>query len=257
MVINERQDAKEQTNVTQWSDGGCPPQTWMRQAPAPRYRRLAQSSSDASPVGMLPALPHQAELEHVGDDAEVIPEQMASEVEVIASAPSSSCIQTLAPSKPIVVQPVSFEAVLNSKRKIITRFERAKEAYNSELSQHNSVMREAQKAFDEGDMEQAEKIIITIYHSCVSLNQSNINMKHALREALMAKTDMMNVHTKEKLPEAFETFFQSVKNLNTLTAEVDFYLQRIRQAAATSHDVAEKVWYQLGERLIDVSNKLG
>ncbi len=106
-------------------------------------------------------------------------------------------------------------------------------------------------------MERAGKIIITIYHSCVSLNQANINMKHALREALMAKTDMMNVHTDEKLPAAFEAFFQSVKNINTLTAEVDFYLQRIRQAAATDHDVAEKVWYQLGERLIEMSNKLG
>ncbi len=263
-MVNERVGVDEQSALGVWGDGGCPPQRWMKQARAPLYRKLAVPSAEPSQPSETPSSSWdepQTGLVNSTDKADSGFEPVAPAVEISMPAVTAPAKQAraheLALPQAVVTQPVSFEAVLNSKGKIITRFDRAKEAYNRELSEHNSAMRAALQAFDEGDMERAGKIIITIYHSCVSLNQANINMKHALREALMAKTDMMNVHTDEKLPAAFEAFFQSVKNINTLTAEVDFYLQRIRQAAATDHDVAEKVWYQLGERLIEMSNKLG
>lgn len=233
--------------------------SWVKQAPPLRYRKpvVARSVRETTSSVQTPVVqaPPKAMPPPVKASAKPI-QQRQNRVQALEISKPEPTTVHLAPRK----SRSSLLDVIKSKKPVIARFESERRKYSKELAAHNRMVARAIDAFDRGDNERGNQLMIETNNSLGALNQATTKMMAAQREAFLASIDVDKVHytnEDESIPDTFLQFQQQVKDIGALIADVAYYFRENLRIPITADDGFQKTWCRLGAHLIKASKKLG
>lgn len=271
LIVEARapQIQKKSTNQTSQLAQQPTSRSWVKQAPFLRYRKpviarsVRETISAQTPSKVVP--PTKAV-----SSPKVVPSPPPPPIKTHANviqkkqnrvhaAEISKSERTTTHSMPRKSRS-SLPDVIKSKKRIIARFESERQQYSKKLAAHNHMVARAIDAFDRGDNELGNQLMIKTNQSFGVLYQATQKMMEAQREAFLASIDVDMVHAaneNEPIPDTFLQFQQQVKDIGTLIANVAYYFRENMKIPVTTDSGFQKTWCRLGSNLIKVAKKLG
>ena len=153
----------------------------------------------------------------------------------------------------------SLQDVIRSKQLIVDRFNTERLEYRKKLAAHNQMITETIEAFDRGNNELGNQLMIRTNESFGALDRANNKMMTAQLDAFQAISDVDRVYADnvdEPIPHSFFEFQQQVRAVSAVTAKVAYYLGKNLKIPVAADDSFQKTWRRLGAQLLEASKGL-
>lgn len=252
-----------------------PPVNWTRQPPARHFRKPiisrtvkkrspTQKGPDSQPI-QKPQIVQTAQQNQQADPVVTLKTTTTADIPAPPAKTESVPAPVAAPVerarvKSAVERPYSsLQDVVNSKQRIVGRFNTDCLEYRKKLAAHNQMITETIDAFTNGNNELGNQLMIRTNESFRALNLANKKMMIAQVEALQASSDVDRVHADnvdEPIPSSFLEFQKQVRATRDVTAKVAYYLKANLKIPNTADGSFQKTWCRLGAQLLEASKGL-
>ena len=153
----------------------------------------------------------------------------------------------------------SLQDVVKSKQRIVDRFNTERLKYRKKLAAHNKMITETIEAFDRGNNELGNQLMVRTNESFGALNLANNEMIKAQCEAFQAISDVDTMYADnvdEPIPSSFFEFHQQVRAVSAVTVKVAYYFKENLKIPNTADNSFQKTWCRLGAQLLEASKGL-
>ena len=247
---------------------------WTRQPPARHFRkpiisRTVEKSTthkvpDSQPI-QKPQIIQTTQQNQQADPAVTLKTRATADIPAPPAKTESAPAPVAAPVerarvKSAVERPYSsLQDVIRSKQLIVDRFNTERLEYRKKLAAHNQMITETIEAFDRGNNELGNQLMIRTNESFGALDRANNKMMTAQLDAFQAISDVDRVYADnvdEPIPHSFFEFQQQVRAVSAVTAKVAYYLGKNLKIPVAADDSFQKTWRRLGAQLLEASKGL-
>ena len=252
-----------------------PPVNWTRQPPARHFRKPiisrtvkkrspTQKGPDSQPI-QKPQIVQTAQQNQQADPVVTLKATTTADTPAPPAKTESVPAPVAAPVERARVKSTvkrshsSLQDVVKSKQRIVDRFNTERLKYRKKLAAHNKMITETIEAFDRGNNELGNQLMVRTNESFGALNLANNEMIKAQCEAFQAISDVDTMYADnvdEPIPSSFFEFHQQVRAVSAVTAKVAYYFKENLKIPNTADNSFQKTWCRLGAQLLEASKGL-